>query len=94
MIAAYQGICPTCRHNHDAPFLASEFTGGLAGWIRVEDRLPDNEDDLLFVMRDAVYIGRFLGYGPDKQTPRWDMDGCTGYLRVSHWMPMPKPPAC
>ncbi len=70
----------------------SRLNGLLNEWIPTSERLPDHSDELLLVYGATVYIGRFLGYGPDKIRPRWETDSLTGSLMVSHWMPLPEPP--
>ncbi len=68
-------------------------------WIKVSDRLPDTQEDVLIFsgksMRVASYCrerwiltGSFHEY--DENDEDWDWD-CV-YLRATHWMPLPDPP--
>jgi len=51
-------------------------------WIKVEDELPNNENEVLTFCFDCCTVG-FLRNGV------WELD-CD--LEPSHWMPLPEPP--
>ena len=63
----------------------------MASWIRVEDRLPDNSNDLVLAayadgsvgMACGSNIGLNIDYG--KQYPE-------DTTIITHWMPLPEPP--
>ena len=58
-------------------------------WISVDDRLPDDDRDVL-VFDD----GFFLTGGYNKKEKRWEAswDWCESIHSVTHWMPLPEPP--
>lgn len=65
-------------------------------WVRVEDRLPgDSEGAVLLTNEKTVITGyRNQLFGLDGQhgifAPASKKGG--GYMQVTHWMPLPKPP--
>lgn len=66
-------------------------------WISVKDRLPDREQSVLLLCKNkAMFTGcHFLDYNNES---RWRIHtalNSTKLLnrgRVTHWMPLPKPP--
>ena len=72
-------------------------------WISVDDRLPENDDALLFVDADGdVLYGNFVFekvnfYEENYEKTFWmnngDYDGGSCPIKnVTHWMPLPQPP--
>lgn len=60
----------------------------MTAWIRVEDRLPPERQDVLICFgKDAacVHVGWFCN-------STWFGAGLTA-IKVTHWMPMPAPPS-
>ena len=58
-------------------------------WIPVSERLPEYNDDLLFVTSCAVSGVRFGYYDTDNRFHDTEGDKVLG---VTHWMPLPPPP--
>lgn len=60
------------------------------GWISVKDRLPEEGEDVVIIVRTGVpywYHVAYLKHG------RWMRDsGRCIYDAVTHWMPLPEPP--
>ena len=63
-------------------------------WISVKERLPEDEDCVLFVSKNEIYICIWFNH--------WDsvsgnMAGCydkqVKISDITHWMPLPEPPA-
>jgi hypothetical protein len=57
----------------------------MENWIKVEDRLPDNMQDVLMYDKNR---GRIIGFYSGDQ---WS-DDQRDYRQVTHWMPLPDPP--
>lgn len=57
----------------------------MDNWIKVEDRLPDNMQDVLMYDKNR---GRIIGFYSGGQ---WG-DDLRNYHQVTHWMPLPDPP--
>lgn len=54
-------------------------------WINVKERLPSNEDVVLCVTKNnRPFVCRY-----DQYWKRWRV---SGNVKVTHWMPLPKPP--
>lgn len=69
----------------------------MSEWISVNDRLPENEKEVLtyygFNRGDGDLGMRFCGvltYYAFDPSPHWQHES-TG-LTVTHWMPLPNPP--
>lgn len=58
----------------------------MDNWIKVEDRLPDNMQDVLVYDKNR---GRIIGFYSDGQ---WG-DDLRNYHQVTHWMPLPEAPS-
>ena len=54
-------------------------------WISVEDRLPEDDVDVLTRRATGMNVETHCGF-------RWDYDEYNGKWRVTHWMPLPEPP--
>jgi hypothetical protein len=65
-------------------------------WIRVEDRLPDDLEEVMLV--DATCEAYFIGIYSNKVVPpTWEScetgeDIEHGTFKITHWMPLPAPP--
>lgn len=67
-------------------------------WVPVEERLPENERDVLACYgfkhdgeMDGMRFIQPLCYFRFDKEPHWQFEGANG-LEVTHWMPMPKTP--
>lgn len=60
-------------------------------WISVKDRLPADNEVVLFCDGIYVYRGTRSWYDPGY---RWFPDGYWNYLdeAITYWMPLPSPP--
>ena len=67
-------------------------------WISVKDRLPeDYEEALMLVYSPFVWRGLIYSGFHHSEIPQWTTADMTVYKdykynRVTHWMPLPKPP--
>ena len=68
----------------------------MGEWIRVEDRMPQDEAPVLIYYgfehgmdMGLMFVGVLTYYAFDPK-PHWQHES-TG-LRVTHWMPLPEPP--
>lgn len=61
-------------------------------WISVEDRLPENDDEVLalFIGWDDMKVIRTLEY--DKGWEEWSDWNGQVYKNITHWAKMPEPP--
>ena len=65
-------------------------------WISVFDRLPNDTDDVLVVGDgwDDMNWYRIYFYQADKwHTIDGDEVNKTSQMKITHWMPLPKPPS-
>jgi uncharacterized protein DUF551 len=64
-----------------------------AKWISVEDRLPDNEANVLvFTDKATMHFGWIRQ--DDKSNDRWrPLGDFDGEAKVTHWQPLPAAPA-
>lgn len=61
----------------------------MGEWISVEDRLPEEYEDVLVTDGVEVALGFFV---MDPEYPQWDYAGhCVRGLET-HWQPLPEPP--
>lgn len=60
-------------------------------WISVEDRLPDNEKDVLVYTSDGLFDIGFYSFYFKKWICHYDHDILIRDLKVSHWQPLLKP---
>ena len=63
-------------------------------WISVEDKLPENNDDVLLLYDGQYRIGYFCDLG-DECENYWyvnNMEIDSRYSGITHWMPLPKKP--
>jgi len=57
-------------------------------WISIKDRMPDIEDEYLVADSKIVSTLEF-------RNKKWYSDSLDVYIpkgRITHWMPLPKPP--
>jgi Protein of unknown function (DUF551) len=75
----------------------------MSEWISVKDRLPEDGQDILYVVRDRgsePYVMRGsrayeagTGYWWCDEDGEFDESGNEpGFSTVTHWMPLPEPP--
>ena len=55
------------------------------GWIRVEDRLPDDDDSYLVWNGNHIFVAIYWGDG------EWMFDSHATH-EVTHWLPLPETP--
>jgi len=59
-------------------------------WISVKDRSPENPNEQFLAYRKH---GEFLVLIYDSDSDEWlHPSNCQPYPRITHWMPLPKPP--
>lgn len=65
----------------------------MTEWIKCSDRLPSNEQEILFYIPNDIFKGVFYNYDNCFESD-FITDGGIGYKTdaVSHWMPLPDPP--
>ena len=61
----------------------------MSEWISVEDRLPEDNDEVLTFSLGEVFVTRYW-----KLTSQWLASDAraTHLAKVTHWMPLPEPP--
>ena len=65
-------------------------------WIPVGERLPDQGQRTLLRCHGQTFVGTFRSVPFESGEgihAFWDGDECDTYLSVTHWMPLPEPPA-
>ena len=78
--------------------LAEAGESGLAGWISVKDRLPDQEllEYWKRYSQRSVEVLVMIEGASHSTTLTWDgnrfSDDCHNEYEVTHWMPLPEPP--
>ena len=60
-------------------------------WISVYDRLPE-ESGMYIVTANDGHAQRVSFVQWQKKNRMWNLTGARSYWRVTHWMPLPKPP--
>lgn len=71
-----------------------ESTESQSKWISVDDRLPENDDEVLvYNHRDGINLGEFdlEKVGPYNRGWQTYYDWAP-HMSPTHWMPLPKPP--
>lgn len=63
----------------------------MAEWISVNDRLPEESAYYIVAAHDG-HVLRTTFVKWQKRLNRWDITGARTYWRITHWMPLPKPP--
>ena len=64
----------------------------MSEWIRVEDRLPEEDEDVLAYIQDG-YIKVACPFYQIDGGKRWAwFGGDYMYENVTHWQPLPDPP--
>lgn len=92
------------NQNFEAFTVISALVGEVekSGWISVDERLPENGDSYLVVIKEKeIFYDKWL-YHVDVASSHgsyiddfWDTfnDWCEGQeVHVTHWMPLPTPP--
>lgn len=69
-----------CRGWNDA-------VDAIPRWISVEERLPEDMEDVLVKVCAIIDIGYY-----DERGKCWEMYGYEGDCNPTHWMPLPEPP--
>lgn len=92
--------CDTCKANKVCDHNKYGFEdcdNYISEWISVDDRLPENEKNVLcyygFDRGDGDLGMMFIGvlcYFCFDSRPHWQHEG--NGLKVTHWMPLPEPP--
>lgn len=64
----------------------------MSGWIKVEDKLPQNNDEVLVCAEGFVYYCNYVNgkFVFEAYSPYGDCDD--EYYNASHWQPLPEPP--
>ena len=60
-------------------------------WVSVNDRLPE-ESGIYIVTANDGHAHRVSFVQWQKKNRMWNLTGARSYWRVTHWMPLPKPP--
>ena len=60
-------------------------------WIKVEDQIPDEGQDVLLFCYDQIIVGH-CSIKRDGRVDFWSMHGDKLYPAPTHWMPLPEPP--
>ena len=67
----------------------------LNNWISVEDKLPENDDDVLISINDD-YTKKDISSLGNFADSEWLINGCNentiAGITVTHWQPLPQPP--
>lgn len=63
----------------------------LQEWVSVKDRLPE-ESGMYIVTANDGHAQRVSFVQWQKKNRMWNLTGARSYWRVTHWMPLPKPP--
>jgi len=79
-----------CSYEEDALAMAIRALEQEPKWIPVSERLPDDEEDVLFC---DLFGDIMLGYHPRdwKSTHFAERGSCEFQKNVAAWMPLPKP---
>lgn len=75
----------------DRRHLLTEVERLRAQWVSVEERLPETDEAVLIALPYAI-IGRPCTTG-QYVNHTWYCDDFGGHADVTHWMPLPTPPA-
>lgn len=84
-------VCPVCHQYAPPP-----------GWISVKDRLPPANSHLILYGKPmcdthspdpAVLEGRYWSRNLDDSEMHFEFGEYDCWIEVSHWMPLPTPPA-
>lgn len=82
------GLPPCGKAVHeDAIAMLEQLEAQVPKWISVEERLPENADDVLIVTNCGIGLGYYSIYFGE-----WVDYVDTDSGRVTHWMPLPEEP--
>ena len=62
----------------------------VGGWISVEDRLPEDGQDVVATVKDGTKD--IVTYRTERGGMWWGCEGWWPTSYVTHWMPLPTPP--
>jgi hypothetical protein len=65
----------------------------MSEWISVEDRLPEIHEEVLVFVKRHARTGHLYGRISAKGGRPWWAVGNRHLTGVTHWMPLPEPPA-
>lgn len=60
-------------------------------WISVEDGLPEESGTYITAALDG-HTTRVTFVKWQKRNRHWELAGARSYWKITHWMPLPKPP--
>ena len=83
------GLTPTDAEIYANDFIAHGVT--VQEWIDVKGRLPE-ESGMYIVTANDGHAQRVSFVQWQKKNRMWNLTGARSYWRVTHWMPLPKPP--
>ena len=63
----------------------------MGGWISVNDRLPEDDQDVLVCVNGNTIDTGYCTFGYGGQSRFWQAYACLSN-NVTHWMPLPKLP--
>lgn len=86
----YIGLADSCRGQlvYDALAYIQQLEAKIPQWISVEERLPEEADEVLVFCRNGETTWTNLAHRVGKQ---WWRVGVPMQC-VTHWMPLPEPP--
>ena len=79
------GIIKTIAEDSKATF--QQLESQVPKWISVQERLPENTDDVLMMTNFGIGLGFY-----DIYNDNWIDYTCTDIISVTHWMPLPEVP--
>ena len=87
---SYNGArCRAC-HADDMLALADDSLPAGPRWISVEERLPEDYEDVVIIMRNGASSWYRVAY---REYGGWSFGGGRRVTdEVTHWMPLPEPP--
>jgi hypothetical protein len=66
----------------------------VSDWISVDDRLPDNNEPVVYCKRKHCKSGFYVGIAYWTVSQKWnpECESTKNPEGFSHWMPLPEPP--